>query len=218
MVPFINNSACSSFTPVIIKNKLNICKRLLRASKVNPKVETKLRIKQLNLEIRNHYYGKKRLRFRRGIQPGNSKSLWAAVKIAKNKGTDVIPQLLYKNQQKIKHKNSQDEFARFFVNKVRLITDSFKIYEEVYNRKRKILAENEMFMDQGSIRKVMQSIKIKNSEGYDRILQRIIKEGLDILVGPFTELSNRIYSQRTVPEQWLIAKTIPIHKKGLRKT
>jgi hypothetical protein len=63
----------------------------------------------------------------------------------------------------------------------------------------------------------MESMKIKNSEGYDRIPQRIIKEGIDNLIIPFTELFSRIYVQRTLPAQWLLAKTIPIHKKGPKK-
>jgi hypothetical protein len=47
--------------------------------------------------------------------------------------------------------------------------------------------------------------------------KRIIKEGIDNFVGSFTELFKIIYSQRTLPEQWLIAKTIPIHKMGPKK-
>ena len=86
MVPFVNNSTCSSTTPVLIKNKLNIRKRLLRSIKGNPNEEKRLRIKHLNIEIRNFYYGKTRLKVRRGILPGNSKSLWDAVKIAKKQG------------------------------------------------------------------------------------------------------------------------------------
>jgi hypothetical protein len=60
----------------------------------------------------------------------------------------------------------------------------------------------------------MESIKIKNSQGFDRILQRIIKEGLENLLEPFAQLFKRIYMQRTVPDQWLLVKRIPIHKKG----
>ena len=75
---------------------------------------------------------------RRGILPGNSKSLWDAVKIAKNKGVEVIPQVLYLNQQEIKKENSQDVFASFFDNKIRAIINSSNINEEVYNGKRKL--------------------------------------------------------------------------------
>jgi hypothetical protein len=49
----------------------------------------------------------------------------------------------------------------------------------------------------------MESIKIKNSKGYDRIPQRILKEGLEILIVLFKELFQKIY--------------IPIHKKGPKK-
>ena len=217
LVPFVNNSAYCSFTPGVIKNKLNIRKRLLRAVKINPNDATKLRIKHLNAEIRNYFHGKIRTKVRRGILPGNTKSLWDAVKIAKNMGVNAIPHVLYKNQQEIIHANAPEEFARFFKNKVKTITDSSVINEEVYNGKRKVLAANKMFMDQASIRTVMESIKIKNSEGYDRIPQRIIREGLELLLEPFTELFKKIYSQRTLPEQWLTAKTIPLHKKGQKK-
>ena len=154
---------------------------------------------------------------RRGILPGYSKSLWDTVKIAKNKGVEVIPQVLYLNQQEIKKENSQDVFASFFDNKIRAIINSSNINEEVYNGKKKLLSDNRMFMDQESIRSVMESMKIKNSEGYDRIPQRIIKEGIENLIIPFTELFSRIYAQRTIPAQWLLAKTIPIHKKGPKK-
>jgi hypothetical protein len=69
-------------------------------------------------------------------------------------------------------------------------------------------------MNKDSIRSVMESMKIKNSEGCDRIPRRIIKEGLENLLEPFKQLFKKIYIQRSVPEQWLLAKTIPIHKKG----
>jgi hypothetical protein len=73
---------------------------------------------------------------RRGILPGNSKSLWDAVKIAKNKGVEVIRQVLYLNQQEIKNENSQDLFPSFFDNKIRAIINSSNINEEVYNCKK----------------------------------------------------------------------------------
>jgi hypothetical protein len=73
---------------------------------------------------------------RRGILPGNSKSLWDAVKIAKNKGVEVIPQVLYLNQQEIKKENSQDVFAGFFFFIIRAIINSSNINEEVNNGKK----------------------------------------------------------------------------------
>jgi hypothetical protein len=111
-------------------------------------------------------------------------------------------------------KEVPDEFAKFFDTKVKNIILSVNIKEEVYNGTKKVNKENKMFMDKDSIRLVMESMKIKNSEGFDRIPQRIIKEGIENLLEPFAQLFKRIYTQRAVPDQWLLAKTIPIHNKG----
>ena len=53
---------------------------------------------------------------------------------------------------------------------------------------------------------------IKNCEGFDRIPQRVLVDGIDILIDPLNELFGLVYHQRDIPEQWLIAKTIPVHK------
>ena len=59
------------------------------------------------------------------------------------------------------------------------------------------------------------TLKSKNCEGHDRIPQRVLKDGIDILKYPFSILFNQIYLQKKLPEQWLIAKMTPIHKKRL---
>ena len=73
-------------------------------------------------------------------------------------------------------------------------------------------------MDRNSVRECIESLATKNSEGFYRIPQRIIKDGCEILIDPFTELFKRIYGERSIPGQWLISKTIPIYKnKGDKK-
>ena len=62
----------------------------------------------------------------------------------------------------------------------------------------------------------MSSIKVKNSEGFDRIPQRILVDGANELKLPLSILFAKIYDQKKIPEQWLIAKIIPIHKKGAK--
>ena len=57
-------------------------------------------------------------------------------------------------------------------------------------------------------------MKPKNCEGHDRIPLRFIADGMQILIKPLTVLFNKIYQQKKIPEQWLISKVIPIHKKG----
>ena len=78
------------------------------------------------------------------------------------------------------------------------------IDENVYNGVQKVQPEVKMFMDAESVREVLSSLKIKNSEGYDRILQRILVDGADHLGIAFVGLFERIYHQCSVPAQWLI--------------
>ena len=61
------------------------------------------------------------------------------------------------------------------------------------------------------------SLKIKNSEGFDRIPQRILVDGLEYLIVKFQGLFSRIYTQRKFPLQWLVSKTIPVFKSGDKK-
>ena len=51
----------------------------------------------------------------------------------------------------------------------------------------------------------------ENSEGYDRIPQRILIDGISILMGPFEKLFNLIYITNTIPDQWAKSKIIPIY-------
>ena len=60
----------------------------------------------------------------------------------------------------------------------------------------------------------VKSLKMKNTEGYDRIPQRIIIDGLESLSKPLEKLFALIYRDKIVPGQWLISKIIPVHKKG----
>ena len=57
-------------------------------------------------------------------------------------------------------------------------------------------------------------LKLKNCEGYDRIPQRILIDGINALIVPLSHLFSLIYNKCKIPEQWLIAKITPIHKKG----
>jgi hypothetical protein len=82
----------------------------------------------------------------------------------------------------------------------------------VYNGTRKLVESNKNFMDPISVKECILSLKLKNSEGYDRIPQRILIEGVDFLTGPISRLMNMIYESKTLPDQWLVAKTIPVYK------
>ena len=87
--------------PKVVKNKINKRNRLLKSFKHHPNPELKKRITDLNCEIRTHFFGKKRFQVRKGILPGNSKSLWQAVKIAKNVGETTIPDNMSLNSEPV---------------------------------------------------------------------------------------------------------------------
>ena len=73
-------------------------------------------------------------------------------------------------------------------------------------------------MTSSNIRKAILSLKLKNSEGYDRIPLRVLLDGISNLMEPFEKLFNLIYTTNTIPEQWSMSKVIPIHKKGTKTT
>ena len=59
--------------------------------------------------------------------PGNSKSLWTAVKKAKNVNINSLPENLTLNSIKINNNDLPDTFAEFFTTKVKNITAECKI-------------------------------------------------------------------------------------------
>ena len=61
-----------------------------------------------------------------------------------------------------------------------------------------------------NIMKAVKSIKMKNAEGNDRIPQRILIDGISVLMAPLSYLFNRVYVSKTIPEQWKLAKITPV--------
>ena len=101
-----------------------------------------------------------------------------------------------------------------FEKKITDTANATSINSEVYNGTRKVIEPNKNFMSAINIRNAVLGLKLKNSEGYDRIPQRILLDGLSTLIEPFSRLFNLIYSTNKIPEQWSMSKITPIHKKG----
>ena len=217
VVEFINNSVKNSPIPTHIKTKINTRKRLLKQIKYFPTERLNNRIKNLNAEIRTHFYNKRKQKIRKGIVPGNSKTLWDAVKISKDCDTNPIPNEMELNGIIVKHDELPDAFAGFFKNKVDIISRECKVERDVYNGKKLCITVEKHFMLYNDVLESINAIKPKNSEGYDRIPQRIILDGVKYLAHPLSVLFNKIYTQKQLPEQWLVAKIIPIFKKGIKR-
>ena len=84
----------------------------------------------------------------------------------------------------------------------------------VYNGTRKLVADSLNFMGIEQVKKCIESIKMKNSEGFDRIPQRVLVDGIDYLLLPVSKLFEIIYKEKAIPEQWRLSKIICVHKKG----
>ena len=89
-----------------------------------------------------------------------------------------------------------ESFALFFDNKVKDIVDSTRVNPNVYNGRRKVDGDDSMFMTRNEIIECINGLKIKNTEGYDRIPQRILVDGRDSLIEPLTELFRLIYRDK----------------------
>ena len=197
-----------------INNKLNKLKRLLKIFNKNKTTEHKDKIKILDKEIRQYYYQKKKNSVRSKIIPNNTKSLWDAVRIAKDLNIQNLPDKMQApNGDYIGKDNLPEAFAEFFKNKVENILTETMIDDSIYNGRQKIIPDETCFMSKEDITECFKTLKLKNTEGYDRIPQRILKDGIDHLIQPYYILMNKIYNQKTIPEQWSISKIIPTHKK-----
>ena len=119
LVPFANNETFEStkITP-IIKRKMNLRKKLLKRIKIVKKSEINTRIKNLNVKIKKKFHLKKSKSVGHNIKPGNSKSLWDAVKTAKDMNIPKLPNVLYHNNLEIKTDDLPKTFASHFKEKI----------------------------------------------------------------------------------------------------
>ena len=74
------------------------------------------------------------------------------------------------------------------------------------------MPQNKMSMNNENIIECINSIKVKNNEGFDRIPNIILVDGIDPLVSPFTELFRLIYHST----QWKITIVVPLQSKVLQ--
>ena len=107
----------------------------------------KAKIGMLNSEIKSFYFSKKKQSVRKGILPGDSRSLWSAVKIAKDIGTNDIPRNMTCNGVSIAEDKISDSFAQFFEEKVSKITNTAVTDPGVYNGHSKMTTSNGDFID-----------------------------------------------------------------------
>ena len=200
--------------PNSIKTKINQRNRIIKKNKLQPSLELKTKIRVLDKVIKNFFHSNKSNKIRKKIVPGDNTSLWSAVKMAKNLPVNSIPNKCFYNNQPVNEHDLPNCFANFFRDKVQSIKDTLHVSENVYNGKNKLIVCDRFFMNENDIKECVMSLKRKNCEGFDRIPVSIIIDAIDILLPPLTTLFRLIYDQKKIPDQWKMAKIIPIFKKG----
>ena len=129
-----------------------------------------------------------KFKVRKGILPGDCKSLWYAVKLAKNQGPNIIPSNILLKGIDVTGDEVSESFAGFFDKKVVGIVDSTSVNPGVHIGRRKFHTDSLMSMASHKILECIKSLKVKNTEGYNIIPQRIIIDGQDSLIKPLTKL------------------------------
>ena len=86
----------------------------MKSIKINTSVKLRERIKNLNHELKTFHYGKLKTKVWRAILPGNTKSIWDAVKIAKDHNLDSLPKTMYLNSLEVNWESLPNIFASHF--------------------------------------------------------------------------------------------------------
>jgi hypothetical protein len=64
------------------------------------------------------------------------------------------------------------------------------------------------------LKKIIQSLKYKNSPGYDGISSRVLKVSAPYVLSPLTYIFNKLLSTGIFPERLKFSEVSPIFKKG----
>ena len=187
-------------------------KRLRRTLNDGEKTE----IKNLNKQIRYSYYKDRRQHVRTRIKPGNTKSLWDAVKIAKDIEPIPLPNYISREGTTYMEKDISSVFPGYFGDKIATIQTTTKKSVGVYKGKKCLNSVEKNFMTEEKVVECLKELKVKNCEGFDRIPLRVLRTGATILSKPLSVLFHKIYETKEIPEQWKLSKIIPLHKKGDR--
>ena len=98
----------------------------------------KQRIKEIDNELKFYYHNNRARTIRRCIKPGNSKSLWTAVKCAKDQNHNGLPATMLESGVEIPKANLPDRFANYFDKKIKDVIGRIELDENVYNGNKRL--------------------------------------------------------------------------------
>ena len=149
--------------------------------------------------------------------------------LIKNEGKSAIWKIINADRkgkaQKQEMKFTVNEVCDFFVNKVLRLDEVGVDRSLAIDPTEKLKAarggdEGEKLVlktvQEGKVKKIIQSLKAKPSCGKDNISSEILKLGADILAHPLTWIINKSIVDKKFPDYWKEAIVKPLHKKGPR--
>ena len=128
----VKNTLIKSKSCPLLRKKQNRRNYLLRKRKRTIQNEDERQeLRALNKFIRNYHFEERKLRIRRKIKPGNSGSLWDAVKLANDIEPTYLPTEIYRDRVCYSRKDMPTAFANHFMTKVNTLEASLEISDAV---------------------------------------------------------------------------------------
>jgi hypothetical protein len=103
-------------------------------------------------EIKYYFNSNKSCHVRRQIIPGNSSSLWNAVKVSKDFNIENLPEKMYFNNTEIATRKLPDRIAKYIDDKIKSLLEVVEVDENVYNGREMLGAREKFFMDPDSVK------------------------------------------------------------------
>ena len=195
-----------------MKRKL---KNMFKRAKTLKSLTLLERCKQFEKKIRKEIIAVKKLKVRTEANLGGN-NIWKAVKIATDKPQKEIPRIIVSgNITYTTDTTIANAFAESFISKVNKIKENLQVNDTVYNGRKKIFGVyNDEWISENLVAKIMDDLKPKRCQGFDRCPVVLLKDGKNELLKIITIMMRKVIKTGIVPEQWKIAKVIPLHKRG----
>ena len=197
---------------ISMKEKL---KNMFKRAKTSKNIALLHRCKQFEKKIRKEIINVKKLKVRTEANlSGNN--IWKAVRIATDKPQKEIPKTIISNNiQYTNDASKANAFAEYFSSKVNNIKENLQTNDAIYNGRRKIFGTYlDGWIPEDLVDTIIDDLKPKRCQGFDRCPLVLLKDGKSALLRIITIMMRKVVVTGIVPEQWKIAKVIPLHKKG----
>jgi hypothetical protein len=206
--------------PTHIQAKKRKLRNLHKKAKRTGSLDLVKRCRKLEREIKKEIQQSKKTKIRKEAELGG-KNLWKAVRLAQDKQIEKLPEeIKLQDGTKVKEEFEKAEgFSKYFEEKTKKVIATTNIDgEEIYNGQRKIFGSyEENWITVEKVKKVLESLPAKRCYGYDRVPLVFLRDGADILAPVVTSLMVKIFEEKRAPEQWKIARILPLHKKGKKE-